>query len=83
LERPQEARRGAGGTLKVTGVTPRVLLRVSGGLEVIFRNANLESGMKFFQFIAFATIAAAGQQTVNWLPGDEFEPIRLQGNAVH
>jgi hypothetical protein len=25
LERRQEARRGAGGTLKVTGVTPRVL----------------------------------------------------------
>jgi hypothetical protein len=27
LERRQEARRGAGGTLKVTGVTPRVLNR--------------------------------------------------------
>jgi hypothetical protein len=27
LERTQEARRGAGGTLKVTGVTPRVLNR--------------------------------------------------------
>ena len=26
LERRQEARRGAGGTLKVTGVTPRVLM---------------------------------------------------------
>jgi len=23
------------------------------------------------------------KQTVNWLPGDEFEPIRPQGNAVH
>jgi Zn-dependent M28 family amino/carboxypeptidase len=30
------------------------------GLEVIFRNANLESGMKFFQFIAFTAIAASG-----------------------
>jgi hypothetical protein len=27
MERRQEARRGAGGTLKVTGVTPRVLNR--------------------------------------------------------
>jgi Zn-dependent M28 family amino/carboxypeptidase len=23
------------------------------------------------------------KQSVNWLPGDEFEPIRLQGSAVH
>jgi Zn-dependent M28 family amino/carboxypeptidase len=27
--------------------------------------------------------ALSAQQTVNWLPGDEFEPIRAQGNAVH
>ena len=27
--------------------------------------------------------ALNAKQTVNWLPGDEFEPIRLQGNAVH
>jgi len=30
------------------------------GLQVIFGNANLESGMKFFQYIAFTAIAAAG-----------------------
>jgi Zn-dependent M28 family amino/carboxypeptidase len=27
--------------------------------------------------------ALNAKQTVNWLSGDEFEPIRLQGNAVH
>jgi Zn-dependent M28 family amino/carboxypeptidase len=27
--------------------------------------------------------ALNAKQTVNWLPGDEFEPIRLQGSAVH
>jgi Zn-dependent M28 family amino/carboxypeptidase len=27
--------------------------------------------------------ALSADQTVNWLSGDEFEPIRLQGNAVH
>ena len=27
--------------------------------------------------------ALNAKQTVNWLAGDEFEPIRLQGNAVH
>jgi Zn-dependent M28 family amino/carboxypeptidase len=27
--------------------------------------------------------ALSAKQTVNWLSGDEFEPIRLQGNAVH
>jgi Zn-dependent M28 family amino/carboxypeptidase len=27
--------------------------------------------------------ASSAKQTVNWLSGDEFEPIRLQGNAVH
>jgi len=32
---------------------------------MIFRNANLESGMKFFQFIAFATVAAAGLSPYN------------------
>jgi Zn-dependent M28 family amino/carboxypeptidase len=26
--------------------------------------------------------ALSAKQTVNWLPGDEFEPIRLHGNAV-
>jgi hypothetical protein len=29
------------------------------------------------------TQALNAKQTVNWLSGDEFEPIRLQGNAVH
>jgi Zn-dependent M28 family amino/carboxypeptidase len=27
--------------------------------------------------------ALSAKQTVNWLSGDEFEPIRAQGNAVH
>jgi Zn-dependent M28 family amino/carboxypeptidase len=27
--------------------------------------------------------ALSAKQTVNWLSGDEFEPVRLQGNAVH
>jgi Zn-dependent M28 family amino/carboxypeptidase len=27
--------------------------------------------------------ALNAKQTVSWLPGDEFEPIRLQGSAVH